>query len=46
MTVTANVLKDFIGGISRGFGLFVTTRQDTTVYSAKPFLKSCDQRGR
>ena len=44
MTVATNALRDFIGGISRGLGLFVTTRQDTTVYSAKPFSKSCDQR--
>ena len=45
MTTVANVLKDFIGGISRGFSLFVTTRQNVAVYSARPFDKSCDQRG-
>lgn len=44
MTV-ANVLKDFIGGIRRGFGLYMTTGNSTTVYSAKPFNVSCDQRG-
>ncbi len=45
MTVATIALKDFLGGIAQGFGLFMTTRQNTTVYSAKPFNKSCDQRG-
>jgi hypothetical protein len=46
MTVAANAFKDFLGGISRGFGLFVTTRQNTAVYSAQPFNTPCDQRAR
>ncbi len=46
MTVATSAFKDFVGGIARGFGLFVTTRQDTIIYSAAPFNKSSDQRSR
>jgi len=44
MTIIS-ILKDFLGGISRGFSLFVTTRQENIVYSARPFkAQGPDQR--
>ncbi len=30
-------LRDFFSGIGRGFGLFISTRQDIPVYTAKLF---------
>jgi len=44
MTIVS-ILKDFLGGISRGFSLFVTMRQENFVYSARPFkAQGPDQR--